>query len=91
MGAGVVLISPEGGKYRYAVCLHFPASNNIAGYEALVNGLCIAIDLRATRLYVFDNSKLVVDQVMKDSNCESPLMDAYCKEVRKLEGKFRGL
>ena len=85
------MISPEGGKYRYAVRLHFPASNNIAGYEALVNGLCIAIDLRATRLYVYDNSKLVVDQVMKDSNCESPLMDAYCKEVRKLEGKFRGL
>ena len=81
MGAGVVLISPEGGKYRYAVRLHFPASNNIAGYEALVNGLCKAVDLRATRLYVYDNSKLVVDQVMKDSNYESPLMDAYCKEV----------
>ena len=28
---------------------------------------------------------------MKDSNCESPLMDAYCQEVRKLEGKFPGL
>ena len=28
---------------------------------------------------------------MKNSNCESPLMDAYCQEVRKLEGRFRGL
>ena len=28
---------------------------------------------------------------MKNSNYESPLMDAYCLEVRKLEGKFRGL
>ena len=28
---------------------------------------------------------------MKNSNCESPLMDAYCQEVRKLEEKFRGL
>ena len=28
---------------------------------------------------------------MKDSNCESPLMDAYSKEVQKLEGKFQGL
>ena len=52
-GAGVVLISPEGGKYRYAVRLHFPASNHIAGYEALVNGLCKAVDLRATHLYVY--------------------------------------
>ena len=28
---------------------------------------------------------------MKNSNCESHLMDAYCHEVRKLEGKFWGL
>ena len=28
---------------------------------------------------------------MKNSNCESPLMGAYCQEVRKLEGRFRGL
>ena len=28
---------------------------------------------------------------MKNSNCESPLMDAHCQEVCKLEGRFRGL
>src|SRR6185295_15863910 len=32
-----------------------------------------------------------VDQVMKNSNCESPLLDAYCQEVRKLERRFHGL
>ena len=90
-GAGVVLVSPEGGKFRYPVRLHFPASNNVAEYEALISGLRIAINIGATRLYVYGDSKLVVDQVMKNSNYESPLMDAYCQEVRKLEGKFRGL
>ena len=90
-GAGVVLVSPEGGKFQYAVRLHFPASNNVAEYEALISGLRIAIDIGATRLYVYDDSKLIIDQVMKNSNCESPLMDAYCQEVRKLEGRFRGL
>ena len=90
-GAGVVLVSPEGGKFQDAVRLHFPASNNVAEYEALISGLRIAIDIRATRLYVYGDSKLVIDQVMKNSNCESPLMDAYCQEVRKLEGRFRGL
>ncbi|XP_039811637.1 uncharacterized protein K02A2.6-like [Panicum virgatum] len=60
-------------------------------YEALISGLRIAIDIEATRLYVYGDSKLVIDQVMKNSNCESPLMDAYYQEVRKLEGRFRGL
>jgi ribonuclease HI len=91
VGAGVVLISPEGGKFRYAVHLHFPASNNVTEYETLVNDIRIAINIGETRLYVYGDSKLVVDQVMKDSNCESPLMDAYCQEVQKLEGKFWGL
>ena len=90
-GSGVMLVSPEGGKFQYAVHLHFPASNNIAEYEALISGLGIAIDIGATRLYVYGDSKMVIDQVMKNSNCESPLMDAYCQEVRKLEGTFRGL
>jgi len=51
-GAGVVLISPDGSRLRYAIRLHFLASNNAAEYEALINGLRIAIELGATRLYV---------------------------------------
>ena len=31
-GAGFILISPEGGKFWYALRLHFPTSNNIAEY-----------------------------------------------------------
>ena len=52
-GAGVVLISLEGGKLRYAVCIHFLTSNNVAEYEALVKELRIAVDLGATHLYVY--------------------------------------
>ena len=87
-GAGVVLISLDGSRLCYAFCLHFLASNNAAEYEALINGLHIAIELGATWLYVHGDSKLVIDQVMKESSCKSPLMTAYCQEVRKLEYKF---
>jgi hypothetical protein len=31
-GAGLLFISPLGEHMRYAVCLHFPASNNMAEY-----------------------------------------------------------
>ena len=30
---------------RYMACIHFPSSNNVAKYEALINGLRIAIEL----------------------------------------------
>ena len=47
-GAGVVLISLDGSRLRYAIRLHFPASNNAVEYEALINGLRIATELSAT-------------------------------------------
>ena len=47
-GAGVVLISPDGSRLHYVICLHFLASNNTVEYEALINGLRITIELGAT-------------------------------------------
>ena len=76
---------------RYMVRLHFAASNNVAEYEALINGLQVAIELGARRLDVRGDSWLVIDQVMKESNCLDPKMEAYCKLVRRLEDKFDGL
>jgi ribonuclease HI len=87
----VVLISPEGNKLCYVTCLHFPTSNNIAEYEGLINGLHIAVELGAIRLYAYGDSKLVVDQVMKESNCENSLMNAHCQDVCKLEDRFMGI
>jgi hypothetical protein len=71
--------------------LHVPASNNVAEYEALVNGLRIAIELGVRRLDARGDSQLVIDQVMKNSHCRDRKMEAYCDEVRRLEDKFYGL
>ena len=38
-GVGLVFISPLRVCMRYMVWLHFPSSNNVAEYEALINGL----------------------------------------------------
>ena len=45
VGAGLGFVLPLGVCMRYIVCLHFPSSNNVAEYEALINGLHIAIEL----------------------------------------------
>ena len=47
-GTELVFISPLGVHMRYMVHLHFPSSNNMAEYEALINGLCIAFELGVT-------------------------------------------
>jgi hypothetical protein len=50
-GAGLLFISPLEKHLRYVLRLHFPASNNVAEYEALVNGLRIAIELGVRRCW----------------------------------------
>jgi ribonuclease HI len=90
-GAGLLFISPLGKHLRYVLRLHFPASNNVAEYEALVNGLHIAIELGVRRLDAHGDSQLVIDQVMKNSHCRDLKMEVYCDEVRRLEDKFYGL
>jgi ribonuclease HI len=89
--AGLLFISPLRKHLRYVLRLHFPVSNNMAEYEALFNGLRIAIELGVRRLDARGDSQLVIDQVMKNSHCRDQKMEAYCDEVRRLEDKFHGL
>ena len=55
-GTRLVFILPLGVRIRYMVRIHFPSFNNVAEYEALINGLCIAIKLGIQRLHVRGNS-----------------------------------
>jgi ribonuclease HI len=90
-GTGLLFISPLGIHMRYVIRLHFAASNNVAEYEALINGLRIAVELRVRHLNVRGDSQLVIDQVMKDSSCHNPKMESYYKEEQCLEDKFHDL
>jgi ribonuclease HI len=90
-GVGLVFISPLGVRMEYLVRLHFPASNNTAEYEALINSLQIVVELGIKCLKIRGDSELVVDQVMKDKNSVDPKMAAYYQAVRDLEDKFHRL
>jgi ribonuclease HI/transposase InsO family protein len=90
-GADLLFISPLGKHLRYVLRPHFAASNNVAEYEVLVNGLRIAMELGVRRLDAHGDSQLVIDQVMKNFNCRDRKMEAYGDEVRRLEDKFYGL
>ena len=91
-GAGVLLVAPTGEHLKYVIQMHFPrerSTNNTAKYEGLLAGLRIVADLGIRKLIVRGDSQLVVRQVNKDY--QSPLMEAYVDEVRKLEERFDGL
>jgi ribonuclease HI len=60
-GACLLFISPLRVHLHYVIWLHFAASNNVVEYEALVNGLCIAIELGIRHLHVRGDSQLVID------------------------------
>jgi ribonuclease HI len=90
-GAGILFISPNKDKLRNVLRLHFPTSNNTAEYEACLHGMRIVVELGVKRLYVYGDSALVINQLNKDWDMTSEKMNAYCKEIRKLEGKFYGI
>ena len=91
ISVGLVFVSPLGVCMRYMVHIHFPSSNNVAEYEALINGLHITIELGIRCLDIRSDSQLVIDQVMKELSYHNAKMAAYCREVRQLEDKFDGL
>ena len=91
-GAGVLLVAPTGEHLKYVIQMHFPremSTNNTAEYEGLLTGLRITTDLGVKKIIVRGDSQLVVRQINKDY--QSPLMEAYVDEVRKLEERFYGI
>jgi hypothetical protein len=87
-GVGLLFISPLEEHMRYVVRLHFPVSNNMAEYEALLYGLRIAIETGIKHLDIRGDSQLVIDQGMKNASCHDEEMEAYCNTMRALKDKF---
>jgi ribonuclease HI len=90
-GAGVVLISPQGDKLKYVLRMSFPqAFNNKAKYEALLHGMKMAKACGATRLKIFGDSNVVIQQVMIKCDAISDNMIAYRNLYYYLKGTFDG-
>ena len=62
-GAGLILTSPKGIDFEYALRFGFHTSNNKAEYEAVIVGLNLAHSLEVGQLEVYSDSQLVVRQI----------------------------
>ena len=60
---GLLLQSPIGEQIEQAIRLGFPTSNNEAKYEAILDGLDLALTLSATKLEIYNDSQLIIGQI----------------------------
>nr|GEV90981.1 reverse transcriptase domain-containing protein [Tanacetum cinerariifolium] len=63
LGVGLILISPSGVEFPYALRLNFTSTNNEAEYEALLVGLRMAKKMKVQNIDVKVDSKLVASQI----------------------------
>ncbi|KAI5011852.1 hypothetical protein ZWY2020_023986 [Hordeum vulgare] len=67
----------ERDQLKYALQIHFAASNNVAEYEALAHDLRLAKEIGIRRLLCFDDSDLVVHQVSGEWDARDANMASY--------------
>lgn len=62
-GASVMLVSPALQMYYFSFRLQFSCTNNVAKYEALIQGLLLSEKRGILALSVYGDSELVVNKM----------------------------
>ena len=76
--AGIINIDPMDAHHCYSFLLDYQdTTNNRAEYKALIIGLEILIELGATEVEVFSDSKLVINQLNGEYKCKHITMAGY--------------
>ena len=63
------------------VCLNFPTSNNEAEYEAMIDGLNLALVLATAKVEIISDSQLVVGQIQYEYRTKDECMAYYLAMV----------
>ncbi|XP_071916083.1 uncharacterized protein [Coffea arabica] len=87
-GTGLLLEDPQGEICSYALRFDFAASNNEAEYEAVIAGLQLARKLGATHILVYNDSQLVVCQILGEYKAREEVMHRYLSKVLQLVAHF---
>jgi ribonuclease HI len=78
---GIVLYSPVGKIHNFSYRLDFSCTNNVTEFEALLLGIENAYNLGCGHLIVFEDSKLVVNLVIKIYTPTNKLLKRYTQVV----------
>ncbi|GJR19907.1 reverse transcriptase domain-containing protein [Tanacetum coccineum] len=89
-GAGLMLIDLAGKEYTYALRFEFETTNNEAEYEALLARLCIAQEIEITKVAIFLDSQLVVNQIKGTCAVKQLSIKSYLQKVKPALNGFEG-
>ncbi|XP_057502706.1 uncharacterized protein LOC130786422 [Actinidia eriantha] len=90
-GAGVVFLTPEGDVLPYAFTLTQLCSNNEAEYQALKLGLKMAVDMKQLLLEVYEDSKLIINQLLNIYEVRKPELVPYYNYATRMIGWLGGV
>ncbi|KAK0573961.1 hypothetical protein LWI29_016278 [Acer saccharum] len=88
-GARVVVSTPKGDSVECALRFDFKATNNQAEYEALIAGLKVCTVLGADEVEIFNDSQVVVNQVLDEYQARDESMITYLELAKELLGRFK--
>jgi hypothetical protein len=81
-GVGILLISPRGEMFEFAILIQPIVANNQAEYEALLRGLQYLREAGAVSIEVYGDSELVIKQLNGQYKCKSDALRNCYEECR---------
>ena len=68
--------------------LDFPAANNEAEYEALLEGMSMVQRMGGKSIKLYSDSRLVVGQVKGEFEAKDERMQGYLSQVKSMQSKI---
>jgi ribonuclease HI len=88
-GVGILLISPRGEMFEFAIPIQPTVANNQAEYEALLRRLQYLREAGVVSVVVYGDSELVIKQLNGQYECKSDTLRSYYEECRDILKSFQ--
>jgi ribonuclease HI len=86
---GILLISPRGEMFEFAIPIQPTITNNQAEYEALLRGLHYLREAKAIAVEMFGDSELVIKQLNGQYECRDDILMNFYEEFKEILKSFQ--
>lgn len=86
---GVIIETLKSKIHPHAFKFQFECTNNEAEYEALIKGLELTMNMGIRCLYVFGDSRILINQIKNKYGIKKRILKAYTRKVWDLIENFQ--